>query len=450
MLSRKITAALGALAFSVSLAACSSNEAGTEVGNDGGSVTLQYWLWDDVQLPLYQQCADDFTAKNPNIKIEITQTAWGQYWQNLTTQIASGSAPDVFTNHVAYYPQFVANQQILDLSNYIEQSNVDLGQYEEGLADRWVLDGKRYGLPKDWDAVGLVYNVEMAQAAGFDTDKMNNLTWNPTDGGTFGEFIRATTVDVNGRNANDPAFDKDNVKTYGYYPEWADGAVGQNGWGNLAHGNGFTYSNQQGIPTEFNYGSPQLVETAAWLQQLIKDGQAPRFDQQSSLGTDAVMKNGSVASTIQGSWVMSTYLDPESEVKFSYAKIPTGPAGRFSATNSLSDAIWAGTKNPDQAFAWVNYLGSAQCQDKVAEGARIFPAVKSATEIAMQKFVEKGYDVKPFTEMIAAGETFPVPLFDKGNEMGTIIQDAMWKVADGADPQKTLTKANEDAQALFK
>jgi ABC-type sugar transport system, periplasmic component len=445
---RKITAAFGAIALTLAMGACGGNSGS---GSDGESVTLQYWLWDDNQLPLYQQCADAFTAKNPNIKIEITQTAWGQYWQNLTTQIASGSAPDVFTDDVSHYPQFVENQQILDLTDRIEKAGIDFSQYAEGFPERWVLDGKRYGIPKDWDAVGLLYNVEMAEAAGFTAEKMNSLTWNPEDGGTLGEFIRATTVDTSGRNANDPAFDKNNVKTYGYYPEWADGAVGQNGWGNFAYSNGFTYSDQKdGIPAQFNYAKPQMVQTASWLQKLIQDGLAPRFDQQSSLGTDAVMKNGTVASTIQGSWTMASYLDPSSPVKFGYAKLPTGPAGRFTATNGLSDAIWSGTKHPEQAFEWVKYLGSAECQDQVAKGARVFPALKSSTEIAMQAYKEKGYDPAPFVDMVSAGETYPVPLFNKGNELDEIIQDAMWKIADGADPQTTLTKANEDAEALYK
>ncbi|RRD46292.1 sugar ABC transporter substrate-binding protein [Tessaracoccus sp. OH4464_COT-324] len=446
---RKIILPLGALTLALGMGAC-SGPAGGGSGSGTEEVTLKYWLWDDTQLPLYQQCADNFTAKNPNIKIEITQTAWGQYWPNLNTQIAAQDAPDVFTNQVSYFPQFVENQQILDLTDRIDKADIDLNQYAENLPERWVLDGKRYGLPKDWDSVGLLYNVELAESAGFDAAKMNDLTWNPTDGGTFGEFIKATTVDVNGKSATDPAFDKNNVKSYGYYPEWADGAVGQNGWGNLAHANGFTYSDQQGLPTDFNYDSPEMVATAAWLQNLIKDGYAPRYDQQSSLGTDAVMKNGSAASTIQGSWTMGSYLGKDEPVKFAFAKLPKGPKGRFAATNGLADAIWSGTKHPDQAFEWVKYLASAECQDTVAKGARVFPAITSSTNIAMNAFKEQGYDPAPFIEMVNAGETFAVPLVSKGNELNVLIQDAMAKVAEGEDPRAVLTKANADAEALYK
>ena len=136
---RKITAAFGAIALTLAMGACGGNSGS---GSDGESVTLQYWLWDDNQLPLYQQCADAFTAKNPNIKIEITQTAWGQYWQNLTTQIASGSAPDVFTDDVSHSPQFVENQQILDLTDRIEKACIDFIQYAECFTELWVNDGK--------------------------------------------------------------------------------------------------------------------------------------------------------------------------------------------------------------------------------------------------------------------------------------------------------------------
>lgn len=455
MTKSKFFRSLGASALTIALVACSNGGGGGGDQGDGDNaggepVTLKYALWDDTQQPLYQSCADDFTKENPNIKIEITQNAWGDYWKNLTTEIAAGTAPDVFTNHVAYYPQFVENEQIMDLTDKFNEAGVNFDEYAEGFPDRWVIDGKRYGVPKDWDAVGLVYNVELAEKAGFDAEAMNNLTWNPTDGGTFGEFVRKTTVDENGKTADDPGFDKTKVKTYGYYPEWADGAVGQNGWGNFAHANGFKYSDQEGIPTEFKYDSPEMVQTASWLQSLINDGLAPRFDQQSSLGTDAVMQNQNAASTIQGSWTMATYLDPASKVKFAYAKLPKGPAGRFAATNSLSDAVWSGTKHPEEAFKWVNYMASAKCQDKVAEAGRIFPSRKSSTDIAMKAYQDNGFDPTPFVEMVRDGETFAVPALNQGNELGEIVQDAMGAIAGGADPEQKLKEANEKANALFR
>ena len=438
-------AALG-VASLLALTACS---AGSEEGG-AEAVTLDYWLWDDTQLPLYQECADDFTKENPNITIKITQTGWAQYWQNLSTQITAGTAPDVFTNQISYYPQFVQNNQLLDLTENVEASDIDFADYKEGLADRWVTDGKRYGLPKDWDTVALLYNVEAATEAGYTAEQLGTLTWNPDDGGSFGELVKAMTVDGAGRNGLDPAFDKNDVVRYGYYPEWADGAVGQNGWGNFAHSNGFTYTDDEGIPTTFNFDSEPLVETGAWLQSLIEDGYAPSFDAQSTLGTQAVMENQNVASTITGSWMASTYLAEDAPVEFAFAMVPEGPEGRTAATNGLADSVWAGTEHPEEAYQWVEYLASADCQDKVGAAGLVFPALNSGTETALAARDAAGYDSSAFASVADAGETFSIPAFERSAEVNTAIQDAMQAIAQGADPAERLKEANDTVEALFK
>jgi multiple sugar transport system substrate-binding protein len=441
----KTLAALG-VASLLALTACSSGS------NEGGAeaVTLDYWLWDDTQLPLYQQCADDFTKENPNISIDITQTGWAQYWQNLSTQITAGTAPDVFTNQISYYLQFVQNNQLLDLTKNVEASDIDFADYKEGLADRWVTDGKRYGLPKDWDTVALLYNVDAATEAGYSAEQLSELTWNPDDGGSFGELVKAMTVDGAGRNGLDPNFDKNDVVRYGYYPEWADGAVGQNGWGNFAHSNGFSYTDDEGIPTTFNFDSEPLIETGAWLQSLIEDGYAPGFDAQSTLGTQAVMENQNVASTITGSWMASTYLAEDAPVEFAFARVPEGPEGRTAATNGLADSVWAGTKHPEEAYQWVEYLASADCQDKVGEAGLIFPALNSGTEAALKARDAAGFDSTAFSSVADAGETFGIPAFERSAEVNTAIQDAMQAIAQGADPAERLKEANDTVEALFK
>ena len=111
-------------------AACSKSSGGDDAG--GKAVTLNYWLWDDNQKASYQACADAFHADNPNITVKITQSAWDQYWQNLTTQVAAGEAPDVWTNQGSYYPQFVTSGQILDLQPFVDADKVDLSQYQAG------------------------------------------------------------------------------------------------------------------------------------------------------------------------------------------------------------------------------------------------------------------------------------------------------------------------------
>ena len=178
-------------------------------------MTLSYWLWDSNQLPPYQQCVDNFMAANPNITVEVTQSGWDDYWNNIQTGMVAGTAPDVFTDHLAKYPEFASKEQLVDIQPYVDRDGVDLGVYIGELADLWARDGARFGLPKDWDTVAIAYNTEAIDAAGVTVEELNSLTWNPEDGGSFGEMIARLTIDENGNNALSADFDNTNVAQYG-------------------------------------------------------------------------------------------------------------------------------------------------------------------------------------------------------------------------------------------
>ncbi|MFJ8820763.1 ABC transporter substrate-binding protein [Streptomyces sp. NPDC102467] len=440
-------AALLCLAATSTLVSC-----GGSADTAGGRTTINYWLWDDKQLPAYQDCATAFQKANPDITIKITQTAWVQYWQNLTTQLTSGDAPDVWTNQASYYPQFATSNQLLDLQPYVDQDKLDLSAYQSGLAETWVKDGKRYGLPKDWDTMALVYNTGMLKKQGVDAEQVNDLTWNPDDGGTLEQAIAKATVDKKGRDGLDPAFDKNQVKTYGFLPEWADGAQGQNGWGDLAAANGFQYLNKNPWGTKYKYDDPKLAETIAWFKHLIDQGYAPRFDKQSSVANSELLTAGKGAIMVAGSWTIPTFTDPKLKQKLAFAPLPTGPAGRKSAINGLSDAIWAGTEHKDQAWKWVKFLASPDCQNLVAKRAVVFPALKSATQKALAAHQAKGDDVHVFTDAVAdKNSTFQLPVTEHGTEIGPIVQEAIQSAILGrVKPQSALKSANDKVNGLFK
>jgi multiple sugar transport system substrate-binding protein len=330
----------------------------------------------------------------------------------------------------------------------VDKDKVDLSQYQAGLADLFTKDGKRYGLPKDWDTMAVVYNTKLVK----DTSGLDALTWNPSDGGTFEKAIAAATVDANGKNGLDPGFDSKHVKVYGFLPEWADGAQGQNGWGDLAVSNGFTYLDKNPWGTHYNYDDPKLAQTIDWFKHLIDAGYAPKFDKQSTLSRDAVMESGTGAFTIVGSWTIGTYLGDGAKQKYAFAPLPTGPAGRKTAINGLSDAIYAGTKHPAEAWAWVKFLGSPDCQNIVGDKAVVFPAIKSGTEKALAAHKAAGRDVHVFTdEATAAGGTFFLPITDHGNEVSQSVQDAIQSVVLGQAPTAdALKKANDEVNGLLK
>ncbi len=127
---------------------------------------VKYMLWDSIQLPAYRQCATDFAAKHPGTTVKIMQAGWADYWTAVSTAFIAGLAPDVFTNHLGKHPEFVANDLLVDLTPYIQRDKVDLGLYPTALLEVWSRGGKQYGLPKDWDTVSLLVNLDHAEKAG--------------------------------------------------------------------------------------------------------------------------------------------------------------------------------------------------------------------------------------------------------------------------------------------
>lgn len=414
-----------------------------------GAVEVKYVLWDSQQLPAYQQCAVDFSRKNPGITIKISQSGWGDYWTTLSTGFISGTAPDVFTNHLSKYPEFARNEQLLDLAPYIKRDKVDPSIYTDGLYDIWGRGGKQYGLPKDWDTIGMIVNMEMARKAGVTLSELQNMSWNPKDGGSFEQIVRKLTMDAKGNNAGSPNFDKKSVAVYGYQNPGAGGMMGQTEWSHFAASNGFRHQDKPWEP-RFHFDDPKLVETLGWLAALPGKGLSAPYENVKSLGADAMFVARKAAIIPQGSWMISYFRD-NAKFEHAWVPLPAGPTGsRATMLNGLGDSIWAGSKVKEEAWKWVKYLGSAECQGVVANSGVVFPAIKGMAEKAVDVQKAKGVDSSAFLTM-ARSKTFLSPIADRGSEVNEVMFNAIESVLMGrADPAKAMKAANATANDLVK
>lgn len=411
--------------------------------------TISYGLWDSNQLPAYEQCAADFTKANPKIKVNIEQIGWDDYWKKVNAGFVSGDGYDVFTSHLAFYPEFVNNGQVLALDDYIKRDSVDVANaYQPGLASLWTSpDGAQYGLPKDFDTIALFYNKKLTDAAGVD---LSNLEWNPTDGGTYEKAIARLTVDKNGVRGDEPGFDKKKVATYGIWMENSGGGDGQTQWSFLAASNGWKV-NDGPWDTNYHYDDVKFQETIDWWYSLTEKGYMPTLAQQQGVGWSDQLAAGKVAIASNGSWMTGSVFGAKSD-KFEPALAPTpvGPTGkRASMYNGLADNISTTSKNPEASWQWVKYLGSAACQDVVAASAVVFPAIPAATDKAVAAMQAKGIDVSAFSVHITEGTTFLFPIADKKSKIGDIMTPAMEAVMSGKAPASSLTAANDAVKALF-
>jgi len=457
---KKLGAALvGMAALSLALTACGGGgDAGGDADSEGGAIDtssasgdVSYWLWDANQLPAYQSCADKFKQANPNLNIKISQFGWEDYWSKLTNGFVAGDAPDVFTDHLSKYPEFISQQQLVPLDDTLTKDNFKVDQYQPGLADLWKgQDGKRYGLPKDFDTVALFYNKKLVADGGVQESDLQKLTWNPQDGGTYEKAIAHLTVDKSGKRGDEPGFDKSKVKVYGLGLDGGSGnGSGQTQWSMYTGSNHWTHTDKNPWGTHYNYDQPQFQETIKWFASLIEKGYVPSVAAVTGQGSSDIFAAGKYAMITNGSWMTNTMFGAKG-IETGLAPTPIGPSGkRASMYNGLADSIWVGAKNKPGAAKWVEFLGSPECQDIVGEKAVVFPAIPSGTAKAEAAWKAKDIDVSPFTQQVKDKTTFLFPITDHASQIDGIMQPAMDAVLSGKADVSSLTEANDQVNALF-
>lgn len=398
----------------------------------GAAGTVRHLLWDADQRPLYQRCARDFEAANPGVRIRIQQQGWDDYWMTLSTGFISGTAPDVFTNHVSKFAEFVANGVVADLAPLAARDRVALDDYEPGLLAPWQLQQRLYALPADWDTVALLVNVPVLRAAGLTVADVAQADWNPRDGGRFGRLIERLTQDENGRRADEPGFDARRVRVRGYQVAGPGGMMGQTEWSHFAVSAGWRYQDRPWDPA-LRYDDPLLIDTLDWLAGLNRRGLSATPQALGKLGADSLFAMGRVALLPTGSWMVGNVAR---HVRFEHAwvPLPVGPTGRrASMRNGLAHSLWSGSRNAGEAWAWLRFLGSRACQAQVAEAGVVYPAVKGLAEVALAAQRRQGEDARAFIEM-AAAFTYAAPLAPHAAEVTDRVGSAIERVLAGRVP----------------
>jgi len=366
--------------LAVMLAACGSGgnnggDSGDGKGDSGKKATLRFALWDSNQAKGLQVMADEFMKANPDIFIQLEVTGWMDYWTMLEAGATGGSLPDVFWMHSNEIYRYASNGMLLDLTDRINKSSkVDLSKFPQGIVEIYNHEGKQYAVPKDFDTIGLWYNKKLFDEA--------NLKY-PNENWTWDDLYNAAKV-----------LTKDGV--YGFLAAFHN----QEGYYNFVYQNGGTIITDD---KKSGYDDPKTIEALEFYIKFIRDGLSPQIYGDAERAE--ALQNGLVAMGLFGSWNLSGFSANEfiSE-NFDVAVLPK-KATRASIYNGLGYAIAHNTKYPDEAWRFVEYLGSREGQERQAElGVAI-----SAYEGTAQKWIASNskFNVKVFVDMVEYGVIRP-------------------------------------------
>lgn len=368
---KKIISVVAATAtITAILAGCGS----TSKKSSDGNVTITYAIWDKNQEPGMTEIAEAFEEKNPGIKVNVEVTPWDQYWTKLEAGASAGTMPDVFWMHSNQQSKFASNNVLLDITDKIKVSSiVDMNMFPAELVDLYKNDGKNYAIPKDIDTIGLWYNKTMFDKAGI---SYPDETW------TWDTLLDAA------KKLTNP--DK------GIYGLAAPLNL-QEGIDNFIYQNGGEVLSQD--KKESLWDTPEVKEAVQWYVDLsLKENVSPTQNQFSENSSVSFFESGKTAMSLHGSWMLSEFLSNEYVKENCDVAVLPKQKKQASIFNGLGNAIAAKTSHPEEAWKFVEFLGSEEANKIQAKSGAAIPAYKGTSDEWIN--LSKDFNLKAFTDML--------------------------------------------------
>lgn len=364
-----------AAAITLTLAACGgTRDSGASDGEVSGDLTFSFW--DQNQKVAIDQHISEFVTLHPQVSITTSITPWAQYWTKLQTQAEGDNLPDLFWMNGPHIELYATNGMLEPLDDL---ADVSWDDYPQALVDLYTVEGKHYGVPKDYDTIAVFYNKKLFDAAGVAY---------PADDWTWEDFT--TTA-----SAISKALKDDGV--YGV----ATGLTGgQEGWYNTVHqAGGFIIEDGRS-----GYDQPASVKGIELWKDLIASGASPSLEAMADTRPNVMFESEKAAMTWSGTWIVSEFAEKlANKDDVDIAPLPKGEE-RASVIHGLTTVVSAGSRNKAAAKAFVSFLAHKEQHVREAELGVANPAF-NGTQEAFQRS-QPQWNMKVFAQ---AATDYAVP-----------------------------------------
>ncbi|MCC5947794.1 MAG: sugar ABC transporter substrate-binding protein [Nitriliruptoraceae bacterium] len=330
---------------------------GADDGEATGDVNLRWRTRPDNQqeIDLYAGIGDQIDSEWDAVSLEYEPggSETSSYQDVLRTEIAGGTAPDVFWIPGTDIADFANRGLILDMREVAEGSDMYAGDdaYAPGPMELLTYNPESqnsgeslWGLPRDVSTFAFYLNNDLiAEAGAPDPRELDaNGEWNWDTFRQVAEAVDALGGDIQG---------------FGINNWWANPGI----WMNSA-GGGFFNEDR----TESRVGSDESVAGLEYLAGLYQDGLGVPYGEDSQPPFQA----GQVGMQLTGRWSTPAYRD--NDFDWDVVNIPAGPAGAVNWTFWGAYVINANTEHPEEAFELITRLTDGDVQAQIAElGANI-------------------------------------------------------------------------------
>ena len=142
-----------------------------EVPAQKTEVRLSGWASSPSETALLESLLYKFSVANPDILVKY-EPITGDYKQALLTGIASGTEPDVFYLDIFWWQELAKNDVLLP----IDDLGLKRDEFIPALIDAFTYQDKTYGIPKDFNTLGMFYNKDLFDKAGLEYPT-DDWTW---------------------------------------------------------------------------------------------------------------------------------------------------------------------------------------------------------------------------------------------------------------------------------
>ncbi|MEV0253990.1 sugar ABC transporter substrate-binding protein [Streptomyces sp. NPDC050732] len=370
---RRRTLLGGALAAPL-LAACSGGSDGTD---SGGRTTLSYGMWDPAQAPGMEKIIAAFEKRNPRISVRIQLTPWASYWTTLKTSMRGGTAPDVFWMNAVNFQLYASNGVLEPLSGHIKADSTPVDRHPEALVKLYSYQGTQYGLPKDFDTIGLWYNKQLFDKAGI---KYPDESWTWDD-------VRDAAAELTDPHKGVHGFAAEMHRQIKIYPAvvGADGFILRDG--------------------RSGFGDDRSIEGLRFLTDMIDRGWSPpQSAMTESVGrvrywSEKVAMNYDLSAMSGQMYAVPALKD--------HGGIAVLPKGRRRATiiHGLANVISAKSDKKAAAWKFVHFMAGREAAEIQAEAGVTISSYEGTQDAWLKSMPE--FDLKHFIEMQKYAVPYP-------------------------------------------
>lgn len=343
-----VVAALVLAAATLTACGGNSDTAGdAKVPDDPAQVKgdITYAIWDVNQQPAMQEIIKAFNQQYPNVKVSISLAVFDQYFTKLKTQGSSDNLPDVFWMNGPNFQLFAANKQLAGLDGL----QLDFANYPKALNALYTLDGKQYGVPKDFDTIALWYNKKLFADAKV-AEPTADWTWD--DYKTAAGKLKAALSPKGIYASSDELGNQGN-----YYP-----AILSNGGSILKDG-------------KSGYADPKTAEALQFWSDMVKEGYTPSGAQGAEIRGRDRFFSGKAAMMWNGNWLVSAALKSPVKNDLAILPLPKAPSGeRKTVIHGIGNVMSAKTKNPEASAAFLKFLSGKEAALIQAKAGAANPA----------------------------------------------------------------------------